>query len=180
MNNIHISMSTADRPRRAFITATEFERVAVGLGDKLSTSSRTHGVSPERLISESATYAMNQAFAFELYAKCLLMLKGKTPPNIHHLLDLLNKLPQSLQRAACRQYRIHMSNVDPQKTAHAKRDHGLRAVLRLHPLAFVKFRYLHETSAPLTMTTMPICLAIRPVILKLKPEWTPFATGLET
>jgi hypothetical protein len=174
--DIRANFFTGDRARIAFLEATGFERVAAHLGEKILV---THGITSERVISECSAYAMNRSFAFELYVKCLLLLKKRTVPKHHRLLHLFNELPSPLRRQIAKDYRTFMHRTDSGKISGGG-SHSLTRVLRDQNTTFVDFRYLYERDAPAAVTTLPICTAIRTTTLRLRPEWAPFATDLET
>jgi hypothetical protein len=183
-HGIQAQLYIGDRPLYAFAMATGFERVAAELHEQIivtyATGKRQTGnITRERVVSEMVPYAMNQSFAFELYVKCLFLIRAKTPPHGHHSLALFRALPTTLQREISRRYRAIMARNDPGKDSGA-RSHALTYVLRSQNESFVNFRYLYEQNVETLMTTMPILPPIRLTILRLKPEWAQFAAGLET
>lgn len=134
----------------------------------------------------SAPTIVLEAFAFELYLKCLLNLQnpGQTVSS-HNLEWLFNQLARTTRDAIRREYN--------QPSEAAKRSREARAAqfghvqdfdhdLHLSKDAFEAFRYLYEGSDGQALgnanyTATEIMEATRAVILQREKDWINYALG---
>lgn len=124
-----------------FRAARSFERAAHASGcaavERMAEGHRTGAQPPFAILLPG--YVLD-AFAAELYLKCLLLVGGKTPPPTHRLDVLYDKLPEALRDLA------RGESADPE---------AFDSSLREGASTFVELRYSHEwfgNSKPPTFT----------------------------
>lgn len=121
---------------------------------------------------------VNQAFACELYLKCILAIKTPQLPKVHKLHQLFDSLPKQDKATLVRRYK-YICTLDPNHklffTLHTHFKDDLRSVLEGGSEIFSKIRYAYEgigLEKHLAYLNLPI-RAIRETIIECHPEWAP-------
>lgn len=119
---------------------------------------------------------VNQAFACELYLKCLLQIKTPFVPKHHKLHLLFDSLPKPDRSEVIRHYK-RWCKADPMHSQFfnkSKFKDDLRSVLEAGADVFETLRYAYEDRPlkQLAAFSLPI-LALHDAILEARPEWKP-------
>jgi HEPN domain-containing protein len=117
------------------------------------------------------------AFASELYLKCLLVLQGSRPPNIHDLKKLFDRIEPEMQQTIERIWDTHVQIKQQyweKVRAYIKKPFSLdlRSALEQGGRGFEVIRYSYEQSQEdfgFVLSDLPRVLQI--AILEIKPEW---------
>jgi HEPN domain-containing protein len=116
------------------------------------------------------------AFADELFLKCLLLLEGKTPPDIHHLAELFNKLEQTTKdmieagwNAAVQANEHEFAENERKLNITIPRD--LPTALADCGDTFRLMRYIYDDPLAVKFYIIDLPQVLRDVILARKPEW---------
>ncbi len=117
-----------------------------------------------------------KAFAAEAYLKSLISLEGNTPPAVHNLLALFDKLSlnstKSIRARWDKSSRPKMLKLKKLNPEGLKVPTSLRAALAQSGDAFLDWRY-HEKGGRIAFSIMAFPLFVRARILDLEPSWTP-------
>ncbi len=127
----------------------------------------------------------NNAFAAELYLKCLIHVEtGQLIKAEHNLQKLFSKLPEKTQTEIEKRFdaeiskgpEMDRSNASEElKEAARSRPASLRAALKEGADAFVEWRYLYEDNLSKNFFALfPLPAILRYVILERKPDWAKF------
>jgi len=166
-------------PERMFFQAVHFDRLG-NIQYKFAEKERH----PE-VIYPSFT---NDAFALELYLKCLIVLNNvilsKKKFQTHKLLDLYTFLPIELRMAIEGHYMIHLRKFPSDMIIVIETENGpvpvnyfpktVRENLERMNDAFVVFRYIFEKNNFLNQSSGwpgPVKEILKNHILQIKPEW---------
>jgi len=161
-------MASVSIEKKIFLSAEGFWKSAFILGGYTQQAGGSFAVFPT---------LTNQAFACELYLKCLLHIKTTCVPKIHELHKLFDNLPVKERSHLVKTYK-NLCKLDPSHDIFFKANPGfkddLRSVLEKGANVFQTVRYAYEgmSGNQLIYFNLPVT-ALRIVILENHPEWTP-------
>jgi hypothetical protein len=147
-------------PRAVFATAEQFWRGANTLAEGLTTG------------DQSAWVAMIacQAFALELYFKCLALQEGKDILDSHSLSRLYKVLNGKTQN----EIRRRGEPLVAQAAKHLGKQRDFDSALKVSSDAFMKVRYLYEGVKPGSgWMCSGVMRVTRDLILERNPTWNP-------
>src|ERR1700735_5435968 len=100
-----------DSPRLAFLWATSFEKTAMlAKAESLRMWAPSSGTSDEK-IQSMMPWVVNDAFAAEIYLKCLHLIHTKNMPWGHDLVPLFDALPTQCKHRMEKSYREHIATM---------------------------------------------------------------------
>jgi hypothetical protein len=153
-----------------FRQALAFEDAANALQDRLvggpvdDTTPVSQTVSGSR--NDFCPQVVLEAFAIELYLKCILAIEGTAPPRRH---DLWENLFVLLTPDNKRRLTHHYNEVLAGTTAPPL---DIEEALKQSAKAFESFRYLYEhLDETLVYSAAMVATAARRLILELRPAW---------
>jgi len=116
-----------------------------------------------------------KAFAAEAYLKALLAVEGITPPKIHNLLSLFDKLKPASRKCITAWWNKHSKPILDKARAQPVPDYiparNLRDALDEASSAFIDWRY-HGNKAYMGFSILAFPHLVRNRILELKPDWS--------
>ena len=169
----------------SFTETTEREPIQTSGGILLPVDQSTtmNVLVPKESVAQTPTAApmfVVQAFATELYLKCLLVLDGAVPWG-HELYTLFGELKPDRKIRIEHFYKEHndadVAFFDAQQ-AQPDVIFSLEFSLREMNKAFEKWRYAYESPGPQNSFLGQPWLAVRSAILEIKPEWDAIGVAL--
>jgi hypothetical protein len=134
----------------------------------------------EDLIDSTQTYTLPmivlKAFSSEAYLKSLLMVEGREPPKIHHLLQLFDMLDIESKkriRGWWGKQNLHkLATMKKAKVPGYRPPKTFRGALAASSNAFIEWRYVGAGST-IAYLLFSFPLDVRRRILELRPTWAP-------
>ena len=116
------------------------------------------------------------AFSAELFLKCLLILDGQRPPDVHHLRTLFELLhPQRKVRIEELWDKSVAANVhefeNTERLLDIKIPRDLKTALSDCGNAFDGLRYVYEDPSKVKFYIIDFARIVRTVILEFRPDW---------
>jgi hypothetical protein len=119
--------------------------------------------------------AVADAFASELYLKCLQAMELGKPAKGHDLKRLFDKLPSGTRNAIKAQYtngvKANQDVVRSIRSAHPGFDVGFDNVIVMSSGVFERVRYLYEGTHPNMFYWPVLSESLRKTILAINPAW---------
>jgi hypothetical protein len=128
---------------------------------------------------------VNRVLTAEIYLKCILRLKQITYPKDkkgHTLSEMWTLVPNDIQAVVEKRYKVEFESsslVPARNAATDKTAFDLVNFFRMNDTTFTAIRYAYEYEDWTALTLQPATIALRCAILKLQPQWKPFAECLE-
>jgi hypothetical protein len=162
-------MASGDEPKRILQQAAGFYKVEQILMEKEPDDR-------DEAVGLAMTTCLLQAFTSELMLKCLIRIEGGSPPQIHDLLDLFNRLSAPTRKRLEAMWRDYVQRHPDQSEAYKKVgvtiEPELTSALAAGRRAFELIRYWHEgPDEDYVFYLGPLPNMLMRVAFELRPDW---------